>query len=1040
MLSPSKIADFKDQIDIVRVAEMLNLDLKKEGQIHSACCPIHKEKTPSFKIFQAKKNYKCFGCGAYGDAISLVEEIQKVNFIEACKWLASRLNIHLQFEEETVAQKAVRTKRESAYDSNKAKAHRFFKNLTEDHEYLIEKGWSKETRIAFGIGLATEGFFKDRIVFPITDDRKRVVGFTCRDLTGKALAKYLNSKEDEVYRKRSTLYGLYQVKQTGSTTAEIMEGSTDVISAHDKGYTNAMATCGTSFTEEHCKLLKRHGFDSICFTFDGDKAGMKALAAAVLKAVKFDFKVSMRELFGEDPDDILSDVPVDVSHAGFPSPIYYRKSNRFLPAEEDGLTYIFNSFYCLETTYSPIQIVDIQRKMITYLAAIKNELVRSTYFDVACKVLSIKKSTTFKKALDQATPVTKGEEKTEEKFKLTHEQENHVRKWGFFADLSNSTEKRGYWFDVGRRTWIRETNFTIEPLFHKKSDEDSLLVKINNGSEIAIVDMPIKALFSYQDYKKMFRNQGDFHFKTHKPQYINQINNSMSAKFPVCKEIEYLGWQKSRSFYAFSDGIAKEGEFHKVDEFGMVELDNQHYFLPAHSSINADKENDEFENERFYKFHDTKYRFEEIADLMDKVYSNNSNGRIGVLYLVASLFRDLIYNRHKFFPHLFLFGKVQSGKSQLGWTLNNVFCPGLQFFNLHQGTYVGFNRKLGKAGNTTAVMDEFDQDLEFKKFQLLKSAYDGIGHEKGVMGSNVRTAMTAIRQSLCIIGQHLPTQNGNSLFSRSIVLSFSKDEEKPWTQEEIELYTRLKKSEEEGLSHLILEITKHRKSFEKSYAQTFDQVFKTLRQELKGKKYDDRVLQNFAVLLSSSKILMDKIKYPFTFAEALEQCKEMILDQTEQMVGSEGSNQFWLVIKMLIQMKVVRESVHYKIAEVSEITVKEGRKEAKRIIMVDDKGKPKKVLYIYVQQVWMLYLKEVRTMEGVEALDQASLKDYLKSSKAYLGNVQTCRIGNDRTSALAFEYDKLPITLVGGETHDEAEATSQTVNNQETDESYKFPV
>ncbi len=342
--------DFKQQllnrVDIVDVVER-HVPLRKAGHNYVARCPFHSEKTPSFSVSPSKQFYHCFGCGAHGNAISFVMEHGGLGYIDAVKELAAMVGMTVP--DERPQQAIVKEKLAASLSDVLLTAARYYKEQLKRSpaaiDYLKTRGVSGEMAARFGLGYAPPGWqalaaafpdyasstalkdaglvidaesgrrydrFRDRIMFPITDQRGNVIAFggRCFGDGPQEGPKYLNSPETELFQKGQQLFGLYQarqgIRQQGRVV--IVEGYMDVVSLHQHGVDYAVATLGTSTTSAHVeKLLKLA--DELFFCFDGDAAGRKAAWRALENALEMlvDGKQLSFMFFpeGEDPDSYI---------------------------------------------------------------------------------------------------------------------------------------------------------------------------------------------------------------------------------------------------------------------------------------------------------------------------------------------------------------------------------------------------------------------------------------------------------------------------------------------------------------------------------------------------------------------------------------------------------------------------------------------------------------------------------------------------------------------------------------------------------------
>ncbi len=344
MIPQSFIQDLLNRVDIIDVVERY-IPLKKAGANYAACCPFHGEKTPSFTVSQSKQFYHCFGCGAHGSAIGFVMEYAGLGFIEAVKELAE--NIGMPVPEENREEYGARKPEPGTDDlyENMRQATQFYRDQLKVSDtaiaYLKKRGLSGEIAARFGIGYAPDGWqnlssvfsdynappllqcglviendegkrydrFRDRIMFPIQNQRGMVIGFGGRVL-GQGEPKYLNSPETPLFEKGLELYGLPQARKAIRDAGRVMvvEGYMDVVALAQHGVEYAVATLGTATTPMHIqKLLKQS--DEVVFCFDGDDAGRRAAwralensLALVADGKKFGFLFLPQ---GEDPDSYV---------------------------------------------------------------------------------------------------------------------------------------------------------------------------------------------------------------------------------------------------------------------------------------------------------------------------------------------------------------------------------------------------------------------------------------------------------------------------------------------------------------------------------------------------------------------------------------------------------------------------------------------------------------------------------------------------------------------------------------------------------------
>ena len=335
-------------LDSAQIVDVVGdfVTLKKRGANHIACCPFHNEKTPSFSVSASKGIYKCFGCGKSGTAVGFVMEHENMSYTEALRYLAKKYHIEIVEKEETAEDIAQRQRHESLMLVSEY-AGKFFQDSLQTQEgqsiamaYFRKRGLEDETIRKFGLGWAPvsrralseaaraagykEEFlvdaglslkyedgklvdrFFDRVIFPVHSVSGRVIAFGGRTLkTDKTVAKYVNSPESEIYVKSKSLYGIYFAKNGISRQDKciLVEGYLDVLSMHQLGISNVVASSGTSLTVDQIRLIRKFT-DNITIIYDGDGAGIKAALRGIGLVLKEGMNVKVVLLpDGQDPDD-----------------------------------------------------------------------------------------------------------------------------------------------------------------------------------------------------------------------------------------------------------------------------------------------------------------------------------------------------------------------------------------------------------------------------------------------------------------------------------------------------------------------------------------------------------------------------------------------------------------------------------------------------------------------------------------------------------------------------------------------------------------
>ncbi len=414
--------DSIDQLlDISQIEEVVGdfVTLKKRGANLLGLCPFHDEKTPSFTVSPSKGIFKCFGCGESGNSVGFVMKHEQLSFPDAIRYLAKKYNFELEETQATEEEKQLKDERESLFAiMNYARSY-FRTQLLETEigktiglSYFKQRGFTDQTIEKFGLGYTPEGFhhllnevkksqfdlelvkkagllaaknenifdfFRDRVMFTIQDHSGKIVAFAGRTLkSDKKIPKYINSAESDIYNKSRVLYGLNFAKQSISKQDQcfLVEGYTDVISLHQAGVENVVATSGTSLTSDQVRLLKRYT-QNLTLLFDGDAAGLKAALRGVDLILPEDVNVKVVQLpEGHDPDSFIK----EKGFTGFQD---------FIAQEEKDFI-LFKLASVLEGKKNdPVKRAEAAKSVIESISLVPDGIKRSFYAHECAEVLGI---------------------------------------------------------------------------------------------------------------------------------------------------------------------------------------------------------------------------------------------------------------------------------------------------------------------------------------------------------------------------------------------------------------------------------------------------------------------------------------------------------------------------------------------------------------------------------------------------------------------------------------------------------------------------
>lgn len=421
MIHPSTIEEIKNRIDIVEVVGDF-VTLKRSGSSYKALSPFTNEKTPSFYVVPSKGIFKDFSSGKGGDAITFVMEVDGLSYVEALKYLAGKYGIEIIEEEQSDEAQEAQNKRESLFivlnfaneyfqrvlhtsDEGKAIGLTYFKERGFTEETIkkfelgyskelwdgllneaTQKGYNKELLAEAGLVIDKDGKnydrFRSRVMFPIHNVSGKTIAFGGRKLssTDKS-AKYINSPETELYHKSKVLYGMFQGKNAirKEDNCYLVEGYTDVISMHQAGIENVVASSGTALTEDQVKLIRRYS-ENVTVIFDGDQAGIKASMRGIDLLLEGDLNVKAVALpDGEDPDSYAK----QLGAGGF----------RDYVAEEAQDIIRFKTKVLLDDTGNdPVKKAGVIKDIVSSITKINDPVKRTVYIKECSDLLGIAES------------------------------------------------------------------------------------------------------------------------------------------------------------------------------------------------------------------------------------------------------------------------------------------------------------------------------------------------------------------------------------------------------------------------------------------------------------------------------------------------------------------------------------------------------------------------------------------------------------------------------------------------------------------------
>lgn len=1138
MIRQSSIDRVLSDASLLSVAEAIIPELKKKGAYYFASSPFTDERTPSFSVNPSKNIWKCFSTGKGGaGAVSLCMAVDRLDFIEAIRKVASICHIILEEGEVTPEEQQKIDRNQQYKDFLQEVFIQYQSKLHEtgdDHwarQMIRKRGIKKKQVTNFFLGYAPSSFdfitspaiefgklelakdlglsnvktgksydfFIDRLIFPIHNAKGEVVGFGGRrsneaknfDDNGKEKwAKYLNSKDSPIYNKEKVLYGVYQAKSAilKENKVILVEGYTDVISMHQAGAENTIATCGTALSQDQVRQIKKLCGHVIIFR-DGDKAGRAAAIRDINILVENNLKVEI--VFppnNQDPDDFCrseKNVSEWIKTNALDAVIWRIEelrenctSDNYLAAVEEIETESQQKIADTKELYQskieeqkkliatkkqlekmdadelkaansqtrnaerqidllkkelsketqrhlkdgvsamseltkddPYKITDAIDEATTVLALIPDEIKRNEYLKITAKTFKQKEKDIKDILADKIKQVSKDEVQLKKVMNLGVPEGGDIEQFKAdrFVEVGNS-----YYF-IESDGFFQGTNFRIIPLFHiyGQNDNKRLCEVINLDGYKTIIDFDSRDLINFGRIQERLIDEGYFFWEGSVSNIqFKLVMKKILREFVMAYELKTLGFQKE-GFFAYSDGVFFNNDFKKVNKYGIIQLDVdqddseyskgvKHYYSPAFSEIyrNVREDDDPYENDRYLVYKKSSVSLEVWMKQIIRVYGFEK-GSIGIAFIIGTLFRDFIVKQGDF-PLLGLFGEKGSGKSVYGESLQHFFFFNMPAFDLNTGTLVGFSRRLARTKNTIGYFEEYNDRIRPEMWQAMKNAYDNRGREKGSLSTDNRTTITKSNTSIMYAGQYIPQVDDGSLTERTLLLHFIKRSE-PYTDADKEALDALRKWQDEGLNSLIIDVIKYRDKIQGSYYTELASIQKQLRITLEKADYTERMLMNYATIMTPIKVLSEAIDFPFKWDDFYNLCANSIVSNSDLIQESGGMSEFWKTFEYLTGKGIIADGKDFIIERVH--VVKCRRKENGKMVTDPWNNENKdKVLFINFTDVYKKIHKEMSTLEGMEIISESTLKSYFRSKKYFIGSSVSQRMGNRVYSCYTFNY------------------------------------
>lgn len=1023
--------------------------LSRKGLTLMGLCPFHSERTGSFAVTPGKNLFHCFSCNRGGDGIAFIMEKENLTFMEAVTFIAKNNGIPIEYsDEERSEEELLEAKHKESLLVTLDHLHRFFvenlgvamtnesraareyaygrwpeefcsiagigyapKDGNTFMEYCRTKGLNEESLFELGMFKRNEdgsvyAMFRQRIMIPVRNRWGRIIAYTARYIgNSDKVPKYINSSTSIVYSKGETLFGIDRAsRQRDADYFIVVEGAPDVLRMQSVGYENTVAALGTAWTDNQFEQLKKFTA-SLCFIPDSDTTdgkqygpGFEAVMANGASAIKKGFHVTVRELpFAKQNGKNDAD-----------SYIHCKEDYSSLK-EKHFIVWLARKRFCIAGSLME------ERKYVAEIADLLRYVKDQLVFDLCIEQLAKLhgKVKLWRDAVTQA----RGEARKKQEHGLSMNEMQReaelLRQFGLFV-----RENCYYAISEEDEEPARISNFIMEPLFHIEDENNATRIfQMRNMYDVCrVIELKESELCSLSNFQQKVGSLGNYVWLA-KIDKLNRVKEYLYSKTDTAERIRKLGWNASEEFFAFGNGILYGGTFKNVDDLGIVRgVNGKAFYIPATSRIYL--HNPEiFQFERLMAHENRNgVKLYDFASRLIGVFGENAS--IALCYLLATLFRDIIFRRTRHFPILNLFGEKGTGKTTLATSLQSFFLHGVDPPNLGVTSVPAMNDRVSQAVNTLVVLDEYKNDLDIRKIAYLKGLWGGGGQTKKNTNTDGMAAQTIVSTGVALCGQDKPTQD-MALYTRVIFLAFSKTS---FNQVEKRNYEDLVALCNMGLTHLTIEILNHRELFEKNFPETYSVTKRELAAKFENESIHDRIFGNWVIPLAAYRTLETVLDMPFSYADLFETAIKGVRSQNELAQESSEVADFWSMLQGFQTSGKCVDKAHYRIRYMKSfrpISAKEDIefKEARPI------------LYLNMAAVASLF--NSRNMNATaNRSNWSTIMSYLKSHSSFLGlkqdrftillpsglpdysieivnNEQVRRVKVNRPKALCFDYLQL---------------------------------
>lgn len=557
------------------------------------------------------------------------------------------------------------------------------------------------------------------------------------------------------------------------------------------------------------------------------------------------------------------------------------------------------------------------------------------------------------------------------RIKDSEDRNTDAAKLGFYIKNSRYHVKRNVKGGAKEQP-VEISNFVGKSLYNLDNGtnvSDRIIQLQRHTGELHLVEIPTSDM-KFEPFETILKSkQCTFYGNRYE---LNQIYSHWMDEESHAHVIGVLGYNSNFDIYAFSNAIfsIKENRLFNIDDFGIIKKTDNCFYLPANGRANVN--NDAYKHDRKFYFKTGDISFEKWSKLYFDTFK--SNGAIAISFLISSLFWDIIFGHTNFFPFLFLFGALGTGKTAFVESLLKLFGDDYLGTSIDKSTSTGLSRTIAGRNNAIFYLKEFTQDSDKSNESFFLTAYDGAGRTTGIKSNDNRTQVATVKSSIIIDGNHLPVQNP-AVFSRMIILNFDNDQ---FSDAQTKTLNVLKQHDEEGLGQVIIDILQHREYFSKNFKTIFDIVKEEIR-NIGIQDFSARMINHIALLLTPIRLFGEKFQFPFSYSELKEIAIENAMEQTNTLKQTNECAIFWEAFAYNVQKGNLIPFIRDQAGD--------NRKNSHYNVKMEDE-----ILQIRFSSVYAEYVRYCKSCDQ-KIVGKSTLKKLLtsKSYKPFISNSQKGR-------------------------------------------------